>query len=158
MDINQRKRIEEHLTHLNDFRSAAVKLSMALFENGQANLARILLANAQLHDQSKFYGVEWDVLVLGNRQDLLKTAVEQHNRSNAHHPEYWGKIQDMDDVHVGEMCCDWKARSGKFGTSLEDWIHNEAMERYGFTKEDQVYEKIMRFIGMILDKPFQRLS
>jgi hypothetical protein len=105
--------------------------------------------------------VEWDVIVLNNRSNLLATAVEQHNHSNPHHPEYWGSvgvgIHKMDEVHVAEMCCDWKARSSKFGTSLRDWIDDEAMSRYGFTKSDPVYARIQRFVGMILDEPFKRL-
>ena len=153
-----RKNIQDLLDHLDDVRQSANKLGMKLIEEGNFDLGRLLMANVCHHDASKFLGVEWDVLVLGNRQELLQTVIEQHNRSNPHHPEYYGKIQDMYDVHVAEMCCDWKARSSKFGTSLEEWIHNEAMPRYGFTKNDEIYGKIMRFVHMILDKPFARMK
>lgn len=157
MDDTTRKRIEDLLTHLADMRQTAVRLGMKLIDEGEFDMGRLLMANACLHDQSKFFGVEWDVIVLGNRPDLLKTAVEQHNHSNSHHPEYWGSIHKMDDVHLAEMCCDWKARSVKFGTGLREWIDTEAMSRYGFTKNDPVYAKIQRFVGMILDEPFKRL-
>lgn len=158
MTTEQTKHLDDLLDHLNEFWITAVRLAKRLMDNGEFWLGRTLLANSRLHDQSKFLGVEWDCLVMAERPELLKTAVEQHNRSNAHHPEYWGSIHSMDDVHIAEMVCDWRSRATKFGTGLKDWIHQQAMERFGFTKNDPVYGKIMRFVAMILDEPYQRLS
>jgi len=56
MNEEQRKRIQDHLDHLQVFQDAAKRLSMKLIENGEIDLGRLLLANAQLHDQSKFFG------------------------------------------------------------------------------------------------------
>lgn len=158
MNSEQTKRIQDHLSHLADLHQASIRLGMKLIEDGEIDFGRILMANCFKHDHSKFFGVEWDVIVLRNRPELLALAVEQHNHSNPHHPEYWGSIHNMDDVHLAEMVCDWKARSSKFGTSLKDWINSEAMDRYKFKRSDEVYDKIMRFVSMILDEPYKRLQ
>jgi hypothetical protein len=155
MTEKQKKGLSDLLDHFQGFDSAVLRLMWKLIEAGQTHLAQMLLYNSRQHDLSKIVGVEWDCLVMGERPELLKTAVEQHNRSNQHHPEYFGSIHDMDDVHIAEMVCDWKSRSAKFGTGLREWIHNEAMDRYHFSKGDPVYEKIMRFVAMILDEPYK---
>lgn len=158
MTDEQKKRVQDHLEHLAAFFDSAKHLAMKLFDEGEIDLGRLLLANSLNHDRSKLFGVEWEVIILGNKTELLKTAVEQHNHTNEHHPEYFGSIHKMDDVHIAEMVCDWRSRSSKFGTSLRDWIDQEATERYQFTKTDPVYAKIMRFVAMILDEPYKRLT
>lgn len=158
MTDEQKIQLQDLLDHLNECWAAAKRLGKALIEQGEVNLGRVLMANARAHDVSKFFGVEWDCMTMGNRPELLSTAVEQHNHSNPHHPEYWGTIHDMDKVHLAEMVCDWKARSSKFVTGLMDWIDNKAMERYGFRKSDPVYDRIMRFVRLLVDKPYERLT
>jgi hypothetical protein len=89
----------------------------------------------------------------------LKLAIHHHNTTNQHHPENWsGGISDMPDVFLAEFVCDIKARSEEFGTSLRDWIDNEATKKWNFTTDSEVYKKIMKYVNLVCEKPFDNLS
>ena len=75
--------------------------------------------------------------------------------TNRHHPCYWGGIKYMPDVNIAEMTCDWKARANEFGTDLREWIDKHATKKYKFTKKDEVYKKIEKFVNLLLEKPFK---
>src|SRR5450755_1045681 len=81
-----------------------------------------------VHDASKFHGIEWEYLHKTGEvpADRLQLAVEHHRRTNEHHPEYWGGIDNMPEIFVAEMVCDWYARSQEFGTDLRVWIRGQA--------------------------------
>jgi hypothetical protein len=53
-----------------------------------------------------------------------------------------------------EMVCDWKSRAETFGSSLTDYINNEATKRWKFTKDDAVYKTIMYAVNLLCEKPF----
>jgi hypothetical protein len=112
-----------------------------------------------VHDASKFRGIEWDFLdpATTNRQGL-KLAVSQHHRTNPHHPEYWDGINNMPEVYVAEMVCDWKARATETGNCLVDWINGDGSKRYKIAKDSNVYKLIMQYVDMICEKPFSSLE
>lgn len=153
------KKLDDLVRHIQGVQSNCLLLGKRLIENGDLELARTLIANSMLHDASKFRGIEWDFLGKSNvGGDMLVEAVRQHNRTNPHHPEYWGEhggIHKMPLVYVGEMVCDWKQRSNEFGTSLVDYINFKATVRFGFTKDDIVYSIIFSYVNMLLDTPFK---
>jgi hypothetical protein len=146
--------------HIRNVEDNTLLLGKKLIERGDVDLGMKLIANGQVHDASKFHGIEFEYLSLNNPNDenkalKLKLAVQQHNTTNPHHPEYWsGGIKEMPDVYVAEMVCDWKARSEEFGSSLRDWIENEATKRFAFTKEDKVYKEIMEYVNLLCQTPF----
>jgi hypothetical protein len=140
-------------------------LGRRLIERGETFLGRTLIHNGFKHDASKFLGSEWDYMRSTNTKKMtkeqklgLKISVSDHNHSNEHHPEFWDGIKNMPDVFLAECVCDWKARSGEFGTSLYDWVHGEAMTRFGFDSDDEVYSKIIRFIEILCNKPFEEMK
>lgn len=148
-------KIEAVIQHINNVRTNCTLLGQRLMKKGEVNLGRQLIANGFIHDYSKFHGMEWDHLHRENDdKDALSLAVKQHNRTNPHHPEYWGTIQDVPRIYVAEMVCDWKARSNEFGTSLLEWINGDAAKRYGYSQRDAVYNEIMYFFSMLCDQPF----
>ncbi len=151
------KHIEYILRHIRHVQDNCETLGIRLIENGEFQLGRDLIANSMIHDNSKFYGMEFDLL----RKDAdvnhvaFQSAVKQHNHTNNHHPERWQHISKMPDVYLAEFVCDTVARSGEFGSSYQEWLDTKATIRFGFTKDDPVYPRILRFVNLLLDKPFK---
>ena len=89
----------------------------------------------------------------------MKLAIQQHNSTNLHHAEAWsGGIKDMPDVYLAELICDIKARSEEFGTSLMDYITTDGIKRWGITEDDDVYKKMIGFINLLCEKPFEQIK
>jgi len=153
------ERVAGIVRHINNVRDNCLLLGERLIGQGEKELGRLLISNGFIHDNSKFHGVEWDHLSSdGTDPELLRVAVSNHNRTNPHHPEYWGGINEMPNLYVAEMVCDWKARSNEFGSSLQDWIDGGAAKKFGYTKDSAVYGSIMRFVGILCDKPLKPLK
>lgn len=151
---------EEHLDnltrHIDLVREACLLLGNRLIKQGDEVVGRELIARGYRHDNSKFTGIEWDYLHQGVKVDpkFLELAIIEHQSSNDHHPEFWGGINEMPDVALAEMVCDWLARSQEFGSSLKDWIEDEALEKYSFTKKSNVYRTIKKFVDILLENSF----
>ena len=68
-----------------------------LIESGQIDLGKMLIARGLSHDNSKFFGAEWDNMspIQSINEDKekskLKLAIHHHNSTNLHHPEAWPK-------------------------------------------------------------------
>ena len=143
------------LRHIKNVQEAAKLLGERLIDRGEKDLGRILIANSMIHDNSKFFGIEWEYMSAEEtNKEKLQLAVLQHVTTNPHHPEYWGDIKDMPRIYLAEMVCDWHARSVEFGTDLRDWIKNAALEKYGITTQTKVYKTIKEFVDLLLDNPF----
>jgi len=155
--MDEEKPIRMLLRHIRNVQDECELLSERLIEQGKHSLARALLANGMLHDNSKFRGVEWDYLgeaAKNNHPDQFKAAVQQHTRTNMHHPEYWCGIDNMPGVYMAEMVCDWKARSAEFGTDLREWIKDKATKRWDFTSKGRVYKDLKEYLDLLLDQKF----
>lgn len=152
------KKVESLVRHVRNVQDACFMLGKKLIELGENDFGRILIANSMLHDNSKFYGIEWDYLNPNsseNNKELFIHALKQHQCTNKHHPEYWGHINDMPRIHVAEMVCDWYARSVEMGTDLKDFFINQAIDKYKINKSGKKFKEIKYFIEVVLDKPFK---
>jgi hypothetical protein len=153
---------EEHIDnlirHLDLVRDACRLLGKRLMAQGRTDLGRLLIANGHIHDASKFHGIEWDYLHVGGDVDAtkLQLAIEQHRRTNSHHPEYWGGIGNMPEISVAEMVCDWYARAQEFGTGLRDWIESVAMKNYRIEPGSPQLGWIRVFVDLLLVSSFGR--
>lgn len=149
--------------HIRNVEDNCLLLGEKLIERGDIELGKQLIANGFVHDISKFYGIEFEFLAVGNPDKdnaklKLKLAIQQHNTTNKHHPESWsGGIKDMPDVYLAEFVCDIKARSEEFGTSLRAWVDDEATKKWNFTKNDETYNKIMFLIDLLCEPAFQKI-
>ena len=125
---------------------------------GDEILAWQIMAEGMKHDVSKFNGIERLYLNEETKQkhpDRFKLALEQHQSSNPHHPEFWKNgILDMTNVHLAEMVCDWYARSIEFGTDLRSWVNDVALPKYKIKPNSKKGKIIQTFINLLLDKPF----
>lgn len=155
-----------HLTrHIRNVEDNCVLLGTKLIESGEIELGKQLISNGFVHDASKFSGIEFEFLTVGapieeeNAKLKLKLAIHHHQCTNSHHPESWAAgIKDMPDVYLAEFCCDIKARSEEFGTSLMDFIKNTATKKWNFTEEDEIYKKITKFVDLLCNKPFEEVK
>jgi hypothetical protein len=148
--------------HIRNVEDNCLILGEKLIANGEVELGHHLIANGFVHDASKFFGIEWDELVIGpptkehEAKLKLKLAIYQHQKTNPHHVEYWsGGIIEMPDVYLAEMVCDLKARSEEFGTSLMDYINEVGVKRWSIDKEHNCYKKIVKFVELLCQTPFQ---
>ena len=149
--------------HIRNDEDNCLFLGEKLILNGEIELGHHLIANGFVHDSSKFFGIEWDFLsILPVKEEetklKLKMAIIHHNQTNAHHPEHWQGIKNMPSVFIAEMVADWKARSEEFGTSLREWIDEHATKRFGFTKEDDTYKEIIKYVDMLCQKSFEQIK
>ncbi len=153
------KRLETLLRHVNNVQDNCLRLGEILIEKGDEDLGRKLIANGRLHDNSKFYGIEWEYFhadIKEDKPELFKAAWLQHVKTNPHHPEYWPDgIRGMHDVYIAEMVCDWKSRSEEFGTDFLGWIKEEATKRYNFNVSCKVYKKIKEYTDFLIEPAFK---
>lgn len=156
--MNTSEHIANLTRHIDLVREACKLLGSRLIEKGEEQFGIRLIARGYQHDVSKFFGIEWDFL--HNGPDVpdkeLKHAVETHQLSNDHHPEYWGSIEETPRIAIAEMVCDWYARSQEFGTSLREWIDNDAVKRYNLKKRGKHYQWIKEFVDELLQDSFKR--
>ncbi len=147
------EKIEAVLSHIKNVQKNCYKLGLKLIKIGQFELGRNLIANGQIHDNSKFKGIEFAELF--GDSTMLKTVVAHHTAMNAHHPEYWGSIHEMPDVYIAEMVCDCCARAAEFGSDVKDWFVRSATTKYGFKIDDEIGRKIFYYLNLLLEQPFK---
>lgn len=160
------EKIRSLTRHIRNVEDNCLLLGEKLIERGEIDLGRQLIANGYVHDTSKFYGIEFENLSSStstntaeeNAKLKMRLAIQHHTLTNQHHPEYWNGIKNMPRVAVAEMVADWKARSEEFGTSVRDWIDDQATKRWGFSREDEVYKTIMDFVNLLCPKPFENIT
>lgn len=153
---------EEHIDnltrHIHLVRQGTSMLGKRLVQMGRAEFGRLLIARGFRHDDSKFYGIEWDYLHQGDdvNSERLRDAIKQHVSTNDHHPEYWGGIENMPEIAIAEMVCDWYARSQEFGKDLREWIKKEAFKKYDFDYRTEAGKWVKLYVGILLKNYFSK--
>jgi hypothetical protein len=147
-------KVDKLIRHISNVQDACLLLGKKFVEKGESEFGIRLIELGQIHDHSKWSGIEWDYLILGEFNGEAKLAAQHHNRTNRSHPEYWGDVNLMPRIYVAEMCCDWLARANEFGTDVWEYVKEKAIPRYGFTPNGKVYKWIKEFLDMLLEKPF----
>jgi len=157
-------KIDNIVKHVNRVQENCIILGKYLISSGKIDLGVTLIANGYCHDVSKFKGIEFQFMspTQPTKEDeaklKLKLAIQHHQKVNPHHVEHWQSIHDMPDVYLCEFCCDILARSQEFGTNLREWIDDEATKRFNFSKEDEVYKKIMEYVDILCQSPFEQIK
>jgi len=148
-------KIETVLEHIQNVQKNCYKLGLKLIKMGEIELGRNLIANGQIHDNSKFKGIEFKHLFHGD--PILKDAIEHHRAINPHHPEFWGdSIHKMPELYLIEFVCDTTARSQEFGTDIRTWLKEDATKKYKFKVDDEVWKRIIYYLDLLLSPPFQK--
>ena len=156
----QIKRLKSIFRHIRNVQQNCELLAERLIEQGDFDFAKRLLINSMSHDKSKLIGIEWEYLhgdVKDNpeTQEKFFLAHQQHLANNEHHPEHWGGIEKMPDIYLAEFCCDISARASEFGTDIFDWLNNECLKKYNFTKNSRTYKTIKKYLSLLLEKKFK---
>lgn len=155
------KKMRELIRHLRNVQDGCIILGEKMMELGEIEFGRILIANSMIHDNSKFYGIEWEHLYLEsleNHPEMFKAALKQHQVVNSHHPEYWGGLHYMPRIALAEMVCDWYARSIEQGSDLTEFFRETACTKYDIKKNSKQYKEIKTFIELILNKKFKPIK
>ena len=146
-------KIEDVLSHIQNVQRNCYKLGLKLIKHGEVEFGRKLIANGQVHDNSKFTGFEFRHLFYDS--PLLQEAIINHSSTNEHHPECWGGIQHMPQIYLAEMVCDCAARSAEFGSDIRKWFAEVATGKYKFEMDDAVGKNITRFLDLLLSAAFK---
>lgn len=132
-----------------------------LLNEQQDDLAFKLLKRLSFHDNSKLNREEFlmlckiplkkDSFVNANSvmDDNLKKSIELHWKNNSHHPEHFENIEDMTELDIIEMCCDWHARSLQYNTDFLFFVKTRQETRFHFPQH--MFDKILHYCN-ILDK------
>jgi hypothetical protein len=124
-----------------------------------------LLERARAHDASKFGPEEripyvWLTEYYRCRRkgepfeypegiaERVKRAIRHHVTSNRHHPEFHADPDDMTDVDLIEMVCDWTAMAQEFGqdgSSARGWADKTIGTRVAFNADKR------RFIYQVIE-------
>jgi len=153
--VATKEKVEKLLRHISNVQEACGLLGKKLIEKGEINFGVRLIALGQMHDHSKWFGIEWDYLIQGDFNGEAKLAATHHAKTNQHHPEYWGDdINLMPRLYVGEMVADWYSRVTEFGTDVREYIKDKAIPRYKISPQGKVYRWIKEFLDLLLEKPF----
>jgi len=80
-------------------------------------------------------------------EKLVEAAINHHMSSNRHHPDFHSNPNDMSDIDLIEMVCDWTAMSQEFGQdggSARGWADKTIGIRIHFDKQKKrfIYEMI----------------
>jgi hypothetical protein len=128
------------------------------------NYSEELVERAKVHDASKFGAEEripyvWLTEYHRCRRsgepfeypagvaERVKRAVHHHVTTNRHHPEFHADPNDMADVDLIEMVCDWTAMAQEFGEdggSARMWADKTVGKRVAFNAEKRrlIYQMI----------------
>lgn len=163
IDINKAlKMIKDNVVHKQIVLDKCLLLAEYFIRNDNMELGLNLIRRGATHDNSKFSKEEFDKLVNIISSDTEKCfrdaktklneterkAIEHHWKSNRHHPEYFDNSDDMTELDIIEMVCDWAARSEQYGTNLIDFVKERQHNRFKFSAE--LYNKIEMYCELIV--------
>lgn len=147
--------IQDFIIHKKYVLESGNKLVNYLMLNNQDELAIELLKRLAIHDNSKLEKDEFVKLcnikntknsfINANEivDENLKKSIELHWKHNSHHPEHFDNVEDMNELDIMEMCCDWYARSCQYKTDFLLFVKTRQENRFHFP--DKIFEKIWKY-------------
>lgn len=142
-------------------------MSEYFLRNNEIDLGVGILRRGVVHDNSKFDRCELLGLseILTQDRGSFKDAtvqltpdqekvIEYHWSRNRHHPEYHNNHEDMSELDIIEMVCDWYARSKQYKTDFIPFVKERQKNRFKFNSE--MFELILKYCELIveLDKEY----
>lgn len=167
-NIDKNIPLENKLKQLNDIgqhKTYVLKCSTALanylMENNREQDALNVMKRAFEHDFSKltdeeFYGMakfvnEMQVTTDSNSGSEEKEYyIDLHRNNNKHHPEYWTNINDMTELDIMELACDWCSRSVQFNTDIIEFLEDVQETRFHFP--EGIYNNIKKYLLIITEE------
>lgn len=161
MNDKRIKHFEELCIHKKLLIDSCYKLAVHFLKEDNEEFALMLMKRAFIHDISKLSKFEFHAADAfdsfkkhsKNRNyvfsDNEKIFLQEHWKNNKHHPEYWEDVNDMEDIDIAEMVCDWHARSVEFNDDLLVYINHRQDTRFAFPKH--IYDKIINYATILLN-------
>lgn len=151
--------IEDLTNHVEMVRRNCIILGSRLIDRGQLDFGKLVIARGHAHDASKFHGIEWDYLHVGEDVDktMLQMAIKQHVSTNSHHPEFHGGFDAMPDIDVAELVCDCLARSQEFGTNIREWFTKVFLPKYKISDVSNNWLLLQGWLDMLLKSSFKKM-
>lgn len=154
--------LNDNILHKKIVLDKCLLLAEYFINNGNMDLGLNLIRRGVSHDNSKFSKDEFDKLVnitTSNSEKCFRDAsvslsekerkaIEHHWKSNRHHPEYFNNSDDMTELDIIEMVCDWAARSEQYGTELLDFVQERQRNRFNFS--EGLYAKVEMYCRLIV--------
>jgi hypothetical protein len=148
-------RLRKIVRHIRNVQSAAEILSEKLIEKGEFEFAKTLIARSFIHDNSKLTSpIEWEFLNEEATDIERAPAWLNHVKTNDHHPEFWGDINEMPRICIAELVCDLHARSSEMGTDLRSFVKDKFLPRHKISAKGKKYKEMKYFLDLLLDAPF----
>lgn len=153
--------INDLIEHKKYVLESCKRMSKYLFKHGQPQLAKDLLRRAFVHDDSKLDDDEMEKFLelkikdnpFKNANSLLndyeKERISVHWKKNRHHPEYFDNVEDMEELDILEMVCDWFARSMQYNTDIIEFAMTRQKNRFKFP--DYMFNKILLYCQILKD-------
>ncbi len=144
---NKFEQLEDIYKHKQLVENVCYVLVKYFFEINEDEKALDLFKRSFTHDLSKikedeFYGMAEFANDTGALKDPKKSAdsdkqlaINLHWDRNSHHPEYWTNVNQMAEIDIIEMVCDWYARSIQFGNDMLDFFKVRQDERFHFPQD-----------------------
>lgn len=151
--------VSETMLHKAYVIQACYKMSKYLFDSGEEDLAVALMYRANIHDNSKLVGSELKLFteLYGNQESFInpniqlsdsqKEIIEKHWENNKHHPEHFENLNEMSELDIIEMSCDWYARSIQYGTNFMEFIKTRQEVRFHFPQK--MFSKILKYCEIL---------
>lgn len=151
--------IKDNIIHKQLVLDSAYILCEYLFSINKQELGLQLIQRAVEHDNSKFNNNELfdisdikdDFKNFKNPEQLLsendQEKIKEHWKNNRHHPEHFSNIENMEELDILEMICDWDARSKQHNTNLIDFVKVRQNNRFHFPQK--MFEKILNYCYII---------
>ncbi|MCW1969128.1 MAG: DUF5662 family protein [Anaerolineae bacterium] len=129
-----------------------------------------LLERAQCHDASKFAQYEREPYIWlteyhrcrrtnqtfhypRGMAERVKAAIAHHQTHNRHHPEFHTDVNDMSELDLIEMVCDWTAMSMEYEpeiASARPWADNVIGTKLHFQPDKRQF--VYKMIGLLDSK------
>ena len=144
--------IEDTLLHKKFFNEACLKMIDYLYKMRRDDDTLELARRCIVHDNSKLTDEEINLFlqlseeVSGHKRQLTeqhKALLAVHWKNNRHHPEYHDNCNNMSEIDIIEMVCDWSARSMQFKNNAVEYAVETARKRFSFN--DEMFEKILMY-------------
>lgn len=153
------------ITHKKHVMDSCLLMSEYLHKIGEENMAIEILRRSFIHDISKLDNDELSGFLelkikeksFTNANSLLndyeKERIKTHWKKNKHHPEYFENIEEMEEIDIIEMVCDWFSRSIQFNTDIIEFAETRQKNRFKFPPE--MFEKIIKYC-FILKESYEK--
>jgi len=152
------EKLEITLRHKENVKDACERLGKKLIKQGEIDFGIRLISAGYLHDDSKFFGIEWAGLLQKEDKDLLKEAIANHQANNSHHSQFWGGVENMPRIALAELVCDLYSRAIEMGTNLRDFIEEDYGPKHNLTPRCKISKTIKEFVDLLLEEPFKSLK